>query len=80
MLVSSLSVLNIKKTIERLQLATVINYVSRGKSLRLKVIVNMPLSRYDQDVYSLKASPGVTDRNKVRGSVVAVRNHRGNVN
>lgn len=31
-------------TTARLQLAAIINYVSRGKSSRLKVIVNMLLS------------------------------------
>lgn len=39
----------------------------------------MLLSRYNQDIYSLRARHGVKDSNKVRGSVVAVRNHMGNV-
>lgn len=40
-----------------LLLATVINYASWGKSLRLKVIVNTLLSSSDRDVFSLGARP-----------------------
>lgn len=50
-----------------------------AKSWRLKVSVNMVPSRKGRDVNSLRVSPGVKDRIKVRGSVVAVGNHMGNV-
>lgn len=50
-----------------------------AKSWRLKVSVNMVPSSKGRDANSLRVSPGVKDRIKVRGSVVAVRNHMGNV-
>lgn len=49
------------------------------KNERLKVIVNMLLSSWDWDAYSLRAGPNVIDSNKVKGSMIAVTNLRGNV-